>query len=402
MELKRFEEYEAVSDKEVVDKIRQKAEKLKGKRIVCVNATHIGGGVAEMLNSMVPLFNDLGIDFGWRVLHGFSDFFNITKKCHNSLQGEENGFSEKEKDVYCRNNQRFASFTHLNHDLVVIHDPQPMALIDFYEKKQPWVLRLHIDISNPNKIYWDYLKQFMLKYDEIVVSNEKFKKDIPVKQRIMYPAIDPLVLKNKQLSKENTEEILNKYGVKMDKPVITQISRFDPWKDPEGVVEVFKKVREKVDCRLILMGNTASDDPEGIRIYRKIIEKYGDEEDIKIILNAEDNDFLVNILQRESDIIMQKSTREGFGLTVTEAMYKETPVVASNIGGIPLQVVDGETGFLHDPKDYDSFVESIIKLIENPALRKEMGKKAKEHIRKNFLITRLMLDWLNLFDEYLG
>ncbi len=399
--MQNLENYRKIVGDKVINKIYNKAKKFSKKHIVCISSTHQGGGVAEILNSIIFLFNEIGIDFGWRIIHGTPDFFAITKQFHNALQGGKIHLSERKKEMYLKTNRRFSTFTHLGHDLVIVHDPQPLSLIEFYQKKQPWIWRCHIDLSNPNKIVWDFLRKFIKKYDHIIVSAKEYKKNLRISQDIIYPAIDPCSPKNKLISEVNIDKRLTKLGIDLNKPIISQISRFDKWKDPEGVIKIFKMVKKKVDCQLVLLGNLAMDDPEGIKIYDKIIKRYGEHKDIKILVNVSDNDLVVNSLQRKSAVVIQKSLKEGFGLTVAEALYKGTPVVASNIGGIPLQIINGVNGFLHNPRDIKSFSQSIIKILQDEELRNELGKNGKEHITKNFLITRLITDWLNLFEIYL-
>ncbi|MBN2236649.1 MAG: glycosyltransferase [Bacteroidales bacterium] len=396
--------YTKIVGKLELDKIHAEAEKLSGKHILCINSTYQGGGVAEILNSLVPLFDQVGVDFGWRILHGTPDFFTITKKFHNALQGNRINLSQRKKDIYYQTTKRFSTFTHIDHDLVVIHDPQPLPLISFYEKKQPWIFRCHIDISEPNKEVWNYLKAFIQKYDRFVVSLPEYKKeDLNIPQTVIRPAIDPVAVKNKPVSESKISKFLEKFGVDRKKPIISQVSRFDPWKDPIGVVKVFERVKKKTDCQLVLLGQFATDDPEGQKVFQaleKKVDKSPFKNDIKLLIV--DNAFLVNCLQRASSVVIQKSLKEGFGLTVSEALYKETPVVASKVGGIPTQVINGVNGFLHNPKDYNGFSDSIIKLLKDEKLRTEMGKAGKEHIKKNFLITRLILDWLMLLNKELS
>ncbi len=401
--MNRLQDYNEIVGDELIHRIYLKTRDIYNKHIVHINSTAQGGGVAEILNSAVPLMNDIGIDAGWRVLHGNQDFFEITKKFHNALQGDKIHMTNIKKKMYEQTNENFSLFTHLNHECVIIHDPQPLALANNYRKNQPWVWRCHIDLSHPNPTLWNYLKKFILKYDFVIVSHEDYKKDdLPVEQKVVHPAIDPLTAKNKELTDYDISRTLKKFKVPTNKPLITQISRFDKWKDPLGVIDVYNKIRSKVDCRLVLCGNMAADDPEGIEIYEKVrkrANKHLDNQDI-ILITAENN-ILVNALQRVSSVILQKSLREGFGLTVTEALWKGTPVVASRIGGIPLQIVDGKNGYLVDPKDEDGCVDRIVHILKNQKLKKEMGAHAKEHIRKNFLTTRLLLDYLNIFKELL-
>lgn len=400
--MNRLQDYMDIVGDDMIHKIYQKTRKLYNKHIVHVNSTSQGGGVAEILHSIVPLMNDIGLEAGWRVLHGNSDFFSITKKFHNSLHGDRLELTDDIKKEYLRANEEYSIFTHLDHEVVIIHDPQPLPLSQFYSKKQPWIWRCHIDLSNPDPTLWNFLKKFILKYDLVIVSHESYKKDdLPVEQRIIHPAIDPLTHKNADISQETIDRFLKKFNIPTDKPLLTQISRFDKWKDPLGVINVFEEVRKKIDCRLVLCGNMASDDPEGIEIFENVKERAGEYlENGDIILITVESNTLVNVLQRASDVIIQKSIREGFGLTVTEALWKGTPVVASNKGGIPLQVKDGVNGYLLDPDDNNGFADRIIHILEHKNLRKELGEKGKEHVRKNFLTTRLVLDYLNMLDEF--
>ncbi|MFC1694196.1 glycosyltransferase, partial [Candidatus Latescibacterota bacterium] len=359
----RLEDYREIVGDNVIGSICKKMRSLYGKHLLNINSTYIGGGVAEILASMIPLMNDIGLEAGWRTVHGNMDFYGITKKFHNALQGEKINFSQMKRDLYVQVNRQFSSYTHINtHDFVVIHDPQPLPLIQFYKKRQPWIWRCHIDLSTPNIDVWNYLKQYILKYDIVIVSSEKYKsKNLPLEYRIIQPAIDPLTHKNKPISDDVISKYLNKNNVPTDKPFITQISRFDKWKDPLGVVEIFKKVRDKYDCRLVLCGNMATDDPEGFDIFEKI--KHSAKsliENNDVILITLENNILVNALQSRASVIIQKSLREGFGLTVTEGMWKERPVVASDVGGISLQIQDGVNGYLLDPDDCDGFADRII------------------------------------------
>ncbi|WP_287587413.1 glycosyltransferase [Candidatus Borrarchaeum sp.] len=396
-----LENYREIVGDTVISEIYKKARRLYGKHVVHINSTYAGGGVAEMLDSLVPLMNDVGLEVGWRILHGNPDFFITTKKFHNALQGEDINFTEMKQHVYTKANEDFSVFTHIDHDCVIIHDPQPLSLIKYYKKRQPWVWRCHVDLSNPNQEVWNYLKNFILRYDLVIVSNKKYTKDdLPVEQKIVHPTIDPLSSKNKELDDETIEKYITKFDIPTDKPLITQVSRFDKWKNPEGAIDVLRRVWDKIDCRLVLCGSMAADDPEGYQIYENVKQKAEDlVENRDVILITSENNILVNALQRRSDVVLQTSIKEGFGLSVTEALWKETPVVASNVGGIPLQVIDGETGFLVDPHDTGSFAEKVIRLLQEPDLAEKMGKKGKEHIRRNFLITRLLSDYLSVLND---
>lgn len=399
-----IDEYRKVIGDRQIDMLIEKAGEHKGRRYLMINTTSDGGGVAEMLNSMVPFLNHIGVDLEWKILHGFPEFFEVTKSFHNALQGGELELTDRIKELYLGTNEEFASYNRFDHDVVVIHDPQPLPLIAFTEKVRPWIWRLHIDITEPNPDLWGFIKGYITRYDRIIISNPKYRKDdLDVKDVIIHPAIDPITEKNKDLEPDVMEDEMKSQEISLDKPLISQISRFDIWKDPIGVIDVFKEVRKKVDCRLVLCGSMASDDPEGWDIFKKVEDNARDlidSGDVILVVNAEER--FVNALQRVSKVVIQKSLREGFGLTVSEALWKETPVVTSNVGGIPLQIIDGENGFLCDPEDRDQFADRIITLLKDEVLRKEMGKKGKEHVRKNFLITRLMSDYLDLFKQMNG
>jgi len=396
----RLEDFRTIVPDGRLAEIYTKARGLYGKHIVHINSTYQGGGVAEILPSLVLLMNDVGISTGWRILHGSPDFFNITKKFHNALQGATLNLSERKKQIYLQANDNFARFTHLYHDCVIVHDPQPLPIIRSYVKRQPWIWRCHIDLTDPHKQLWNFLEGYLLKYDQVVISSKKYiKDDLPVDQRIMFPAINPLTLKNKQLDEKTIVKYIKKAGIPNDKPVITQVSRLDPWKDPEGVLEVFKRVKEKVDCRLLFCYNLAGDDPEGVQMYTKIYRKAK-----KLVNNGDvlfvvgNNDILVNSIQRFSSVIIQKSIKEGFCLAVTEALWKGTPVVASNVGGIPAQIQDTKNGFLLEPKDTEGFADRIIHLLKNPREGQNLGQRAQETVKRKFLITRLLSDHLDMLN----
>jgi trehalose synthase len=393
MDGRKIEDYRDIVGDKVISVLFKESTPLRGKRILNVNSTFTGGGVAEMLWSAVPLMNDLGLEYGWRVIHGTADFFPITKKWHNALQGEDVSVSEHEKSIYTGINELFSRFTHIKHDVMIVHDPQPLPLISFYPKRQPWVWRCHIDLSEPNQEAWSYIKKFILRYDNTVFSADKFaQSDLPNEKSLIAPAIDPLTMKNRKLEKSKRVQALEDHGINLDKPMMSQVSRFDKWKDPLGVIEVFKKVKKSIDAQLVLLGAPASDDPEGQEIFRELKKKIKGLEDVTII--NKHSELLVNAIQSLSDVVIQKSKREGFGLTVTESLWKGTPVVASDVGGIPLQVIDEETGFLCDPEDYDCFAERVVQLMEDDSLKNEIGQNGKEHVKNNFLITRLMLEWI--------
>ena len=399
-----IDEYRGIVGDKVISDIVKMAKNLYGLRVLHINSTYYGGGVAEMLYSLIPLMNDVGVSVDWRILRGTPEFFTITKKFHNAIQGDPINLSDIKKTLYIQNNQDFASYCQIDADCVIIHDPQPLPLIRFYKRKQPWIWRCHVDLSRPNPQLWDYLKGFILRYDRVIVSDCRYmKEDLPMDYSVIHPVIDPLSSKNKEISKDLIMRTLKKYAVPTDKPILTQISRFDKWKDPANVIEMFKLVKAKIDCRLVLCGSMAADDPEGIQIYQKILQRANNhvaKRDV-ILLTVEDN-ILVNALQRISSVVIQKSIREGFGLTVTEALWKEKPVVASNVGGIPLQMADGETGYLIDPTDIKTGAARVISILENPAEAKRLGANGREMVLKKFLITRQLYDDLKMLNDLFG
>lgn len=396
--IKSLDKYQEIVGESFIQKIRDEASPLSEKKMVHINSTYQGGGVAEILNSLIILLNDVGIETDWRILHGNLDFFTITKKFHNALQGDRINLSTKKKEIYYINNVNNAIFSHINHDFVVVHDPQPLPIITCYKKRQPWVWRCHIDISTPMREVWDYLKMFILKYDAMIISMEKFKpRDIPesvMPHFIIRPSIDPLKIKNRDIPNSTVSKYLTKHGIDEDKPMIAQISRFDKWKDPEGMIKIFKIIKRKVDCQLILAGSMATDDPEGQEIFENLEKLVANEKDIHLIINA--SDILINALQRASSVVVQKSLKEGFAITVSEALWKGTPVVTSNVGGISSQVIHGKNGFLLEPKDYNGFAEKISYLIKNPDVAKKMGEYGRTYVKDNFLITRHLLDYIRL------
>lgn len=400
---KSLDDYRRVVGDQVIGEIYAKARPLQGKRVEHINSTSQGGGVAEILASLVPLMNDVGIETDWRVLHGTSDFFAITKKFHNALQSGALNLSDMKKQIYIQTNEAFATYCHMNADCVIVHDPQPLPLIKFYKKNVPWIWRCHIDLSHPNEALLDFLTTFIMRYDKVVVSSETYRRrGLPVEQKIIAPAIDPLSLKNGELSKKDVLKYVKKAGIPMDKPLVTQVSRMDIWKDPEGLLDIFKRVREEVDCRLLYCYDMASDDPEGNAVYQRTLRKAGklvDNGDVLFVLG--NSQILVNAIQRFSTVLVQNSVKEGFCLCVTEALWKGKPVVATKVGGIPLQIIEAQNGFLVEPQDKDAFASRIVQLLRDPDMAEEMGRTARETVRENFLITRLLSDYLDLLKSVL-
>ncbi|MFH0713928.1 MAG: glycosyltransferase [Candidatus Micrarchaeota archaeon] len=413
--MSKLHHYAEIVGEEKIEEIENLGSILSEKSMAHVNATFYGGGVAEMLNTYIPLLNEAGLKTEWRLLKGSREFFNVTKKMHNALQSDKVSFSKQELECYESTLEMNSLISNLNwYDCVVIDDPQPCGLINLYsrespslwkplpeflrlpilQKKQPWVWRVHIDLSNPNPALWHYLKKFIKNYDAVVVSHLSYATDISRPIFVMPPAIDPLADKNRYLSETQVNKILEKHGIdsKSDVPLVTQVSRFDPWKDPLGVIRAFRKVRKSQKCQLVLIGSMAADDPEGGEVFNRIYRAAQQMKDVTLI-TAQD-DLLVNALQRKSAVVVQKSIREGFGLTVSEALWKGTPVVGGNVGGIPLQIKDGVNGFLVS-SDAEC-ADRIEYLLKNPKKAREMGANGRENIRENFLITRLVKDELNL------
>jgi len=391
-------DYTKIVGKDIIEAIKKDAEPLHGKHIVHINATSSGGGVAEILNTLVFLMNDLKIDTGWRVIVGAQSFFKITKGIHNALQGQKWDMSEKRKAIYLEYCERNSLINHVaEHDMVIIHDPQPLAMIRHFEKKTKWIWRCHIDLSRPYQPTLDVLVPYIKKYDGIIISSKKFRiKGLKQPQFIIPPSIDPLSRKNIRIPHLQAKRLLSKKGIDMDKPIICQISRFDPWKGTFGVVKMYEKIKEKIDCQLVLMGDMATDDPQGPMIYHQVKEKSKLIPGITTL--TERNDLLVNALQQESAVIFQNSKREGFALTVSEAMWKKTPVLGTNVGGIPLQILDGKTGFIiHNKNDG---INKAIKLLKDDALRKRLGEAAHQHVKNHFLITRHLHDYIKLINRY--
>ncbi|MBN2142489.1 glycosyltransferase [Candidatus Woesearchaeota archaeon] len=393
----RLNDYADIAGRQVVNRIRDAAENLAGKHVVHVNATSSGGGVAEILNTLVFLMDDLALDAGWRVILGSHSFFKVTKGFHNSLQGKPSKLTNNRKKIYLEYCERNAMINHLEkHDIVVMHDPQPLGMIDFYAKRSKWIWRCHIDLSNPHKETLEFLMPFIQKYEGIVISSDKFRiKSLDKPQVIISPSIDPLSVKNKDMPRFAARKLLKKKGIDPDIPIITQISRFDPWKGTLGVLRMYEMMREKNDCQLVLMGDMAADDPQGPVMYMKISKLAEKIPGVHLI--TEKNDLLVNALQKESAFIFQNSLKEGFALTVSEALWKKTPVLGTNVGGIPLQVLNGKTGYII--KDLKDGADKGSKILQDSKLRRELGRQGHEHVKQNFLITRHLEDYINLFNK---
>ena len=389
-----IEDYSPLIGEEALERILKKAKPLQDLHVVNVNSTYYGGGVAELLGSMTILMNSVGIKTGWRVIQGSPDFFSITKKMHNALQGGEINLTDRKKQIYEEVVYENAIRTHLEHDLVIIHDPQPLPMIDHYRKRGPWIWRGHVDLSAPNRELWNYFSPLVEKYDAAIFSIEEYAQKLNTPQLFFMPAIDPFSIKNHPMSEAEIDERLEHYNIPTDLPLVVQVSRFDIWKDPQGVVEAFRIARKEVDCTLVLLGNVATDDPEGPEIYESLLES---QEERLIILSVQDT-ALVNALQSRAAVVLQKSLREGFGLTVAEAMWKGTPVIGGNVGGIRYQIEDGVNGFLVDT--VEEAAARIVQLVKDEALRRRLGEAGRESVRQKFLLSRNLEQYLDLFSAF--
>jgi trehalose synthase len=390
-----IEDYEQYIGSAVIERIRKKAAHLHDLHVANVNSTYYGGGVAEMLSSLTLLMNSAGIKTGWRVIQGAPDFFSITKKMHNALQGGVINLSDRKMRLYEEIIYENAVRNHLDqHDFVIVHDPQPLPMITHYKKNGPWVWRCHVDLTEPNRELWNYLAPFIERYDAVIVSLEEYKQKLKTPQLFFLPAIDPFSILNRELDDEEVAERLDHYNIPTDLPLVVQISRFDRWKDPQGVIEAFKLARKEMDCTLVLLGNVATDDPEGPQVYESLLEQ---QEERIIILSVQDT-ALVNALQRRAAVVLQKSIREGFGLTVAEAMWKGTPVIGGNVGGIRYQIQDGVNGFLIS--SVEEAAERIVQLLQDETLCRRLGRAARDTVRKRFLLVRYLEQYLDLFNAF--
>lgn len=389
------DDYEPLVGAETVQRVKDKAKPLQNIHVAHVNSTYYGGGVAELLSPLTLLMNSVGIKTGWRIIQGSPDFFSITKKIHNALQGGNINLSELKKEIYEGVVHENAIRNHLDHDRVIIHDPQPLPLIDHFDRRGPWIWRCHLDLTEADPEVWHYLTPFINKYDAAIFTLKAFAQELDIPQVFFMPAIDPFSIKNKDLSDKDAQERLDYHDIPTDLPLVTQISRFDPWKDPEGVIKAFNLAQTEVDARLVLLGNIATDDPEGEKVYHSLL----DYEDDRIRIISREDTALVNALQSRAAVVLQKSIREGFGLTVTEAMWKRAAVIGGNVGGIRMQIEDGVNGFL--VSSVEEAAKRIVQLVKDEDLRHNMGQKARETVRQRFLMIRLLeqhLDLLNSFE----
>jgi len=389
-----FNQYVGISPKSDLLLLQILGEKLHKKSFLHINSTREGGGVAEILQRMIPILEELGINAKWEVIEGDAKFFEITKKIHNALQGNVEIVTKDMWNYHFEINRRNAERVNLEADAVLIHDPQPAPLVEF-KKTGIWIWRCHIDVSNPKKDVCDYLTQYCEKYAAAIFSVAKFAKALPIDEFIVSPSIDPISEKNRELTDGETQETLNKFKIPKDRPIILQVSRFDRFKDPIGVIKAYRIVKKYNDCILILAGSPATDDPEGEAVLNEVKEYVANDPDIFILLLPPFSDRDINALQRLATVGLQKSLKEGFGLTVSEAMWKGKPVIGGAVGGIPLQIVHGVTGFLVHSVEGTAF--RIRQLLNSPEMSKKMGENGREYVRKNFLITRQIKEYLSLW-----
>ena len=398
-------DYASIASRGLMEQIRALAEPLAGKRVLHLSATAFGGGVAEILYTLVPLMRDAGLDAEWQIIYGQDEFFDVTKTIHNALQGDPTSLSQEQQETFRRYNQMNAEALEESYDFVIVHDPQPAALLEHArEAGRRWIWRCHIDLSEPNPQVLDFLLPSLARYDAAVFHRRGYVPatgNLPPSY-IWPPAIDPLAPKNMALSPEDAAYILDQFGIDVDRPLVTQVSRFDPWKDPLGVIEAWRILRRQhPQVQLGLVGSMAHDDPEGWDYYNRTVHAADGDPDIFILSNLNNvGSVEVNAFQVHSAALLQKSVREGFGLTVTEALWKTRPTVAGRVGGIVDQIQDGETGYLVD--SVQECAQATERILDDPVAARSMALRGKEHVRRHFLTPRLLRDWLALFNELDG
>jgi trehalose synthase len=389
-------DYSGVIGAGEVAELRSLAKPLEGRSVVMINSTAVGGGVAEILNRLVPLADELGLLIRWDVMTGGDDFFEVTKAFHNALHGEPYCAEPQHFEIYRAYNERNAQRLSTDAEFVVIHDPQPAGLIESRGKDHNhWIWRCHIDLSHPNLGVWNFLDTYVSRYDGSIFSSPEFAKQLPIPQYLFYPAIDPLAEKNRELPPEFILDVLSRYSIDPLRPTLTQISRFDRLKDPVGVIRAYRIVKRYFDCQLVLAGGGASDDPEGSQVLKEVREAANDDPDIKVLELPTWAPLEVNALQRASTVIIQKSIREGFGLTVSEGLWKKKPVVASAVGGIPNQIIHKHTGLLAHSVEGTAY--QIRFLLSHPEIAARLGEQGHQHVKENFLITQNLRHYLTLF-----
>ena len=388
-----LDDYQPIIGQAQVDALRFLARDVGKKTIKMVNSTSVGGGVAEMLNRLVPLLSELEVPTQWDVITGGNDFFEVTKAFHNALHGTSYELTKAAQEIFLMYNEQNRARMQFGEDMVVIHDPQPLGLIRSRQNTQgAWVWRCHIDLSNPDAHVWEFLRPFVEQFDAAIFSSQSFARQLPIPQYLFYPCIDPLSEKNKELSDSQVQTVCDQLGIDRSRPIVTQVSRFDRLKDPVGVVQAFKLARKYVDCQLVLAGGGAKDDPEGAAVLQEVREAAGNDSDIIILDLPPWCAFEINAIQRASTLIVQKSLREGFGLTVTEGLWKGKPTIAGAVGGIPNQIIHKLTGVLVHSVEGCAF--QIRYLLTHPEFARRIGASGREHVKENFLITTNVKRWL--------
>lgn len=391
-----LENYAEVVGAGEIEELRALAKPLRGRSIEMINSTAVGGGVAEILNRFVPLAEELDLGIRWEVIKGAEEFFDVTKSFHNALHGAPYHPQAKDFEIFLAYNERNRASLPLDAEFVVIHDPQPAALIDARRAGlNHWLWRCHIDLSHPNRAVWHFLEKFVSRYDAVMFSSPDFSRELAIPQYLFYPAIDPLSEKNGPLDPEFILQVLGRYQIDPQRPILTQISRFDRLKDPVGVIRAYRIVKRYFDCQLVLAGGSASDDPEGALVLKDVLRAADKDPDIKILELPAWAPLEVNALQRASTIVVQKSLSEGFGLTVSEALWKKKPVVASAVGGIPTQIIHKHTGLLAHSVEGTAY--QIRFLLSHPEIAAKLGENGHEHVKENFLITQKLKRYLALF-----
>jgi trehalose synthase len=391
-----LEEYAHLLGEGEIEELRALAKPLRGRSIEMINSTTVGGGVAEILRRLLPLGEELGLNIKWDVLTAGEEFFNVTKAFHNALHGAPYHATARDFEIFSAYSERNRTRLPLDAEFVVIHDPQPVALVEARKKDgNHWVWRCHIDLSHPNQAVWDFLEPFVAKYDGSMFSSPEFAQKLPIPQYLFYPAIDPLSEKNFELDPEFIAGVLARFNIDPQRPILTQISRFDRLKDPLGVIRAYRIVKRYFDCQLVLAGGGAPDDPEGAVVLKEVLREAENDPDIKVLDLPAAAPLEVNALQRASTIVIQKSLREGFGLTVSEALWKKKPVVASAVGGIPTQVIHKQTGLLAHSVEGTAY--QIRFLLSHPEIAAKLGESGHQHVKENFLITQKLKRYLTLF-----
>jgi trehalose synthase len=391
-----LEEYRSVVGSDTLEELRLLGRRLAGKSVLHVNSTAVGGGVAEILNRLVPMMRELGLTAGWDVVKGGDAFYAATKKFHNALHGEKEEIGPREYAIYERTLDENLAAMKLDADIVFIHDPQPAGLVKVrIPGRNRWIWRCHIDLSRPDASLWGFLKGYVERYDACVFSAPSFSQELPITQVLIPPSIDPLSDKNRDMAAEEIDAVLARLQIPKDRPLVTQVSRFDRLKDPLGVIEAFKMAKAYSHARLLLVGGTADDDPEGAQVLSRVREKAREDPDIMVLCLPPTSHLEINAIQRASTVILQKSVREGFGLTVAEALWKGKPVIAGAVGGIPMQITHRFSGIL--TRSIEGTAYWLKQLLNEPAFARRLGEAGREHVKQNFLITRQLRDYLLLF-----